>query len=359
MMNASWLTSQTKRLFVLFWLVGPVLLCAQQGSVLCSQLLTQAEDKYESGDLLPIPNMLSSCLANERFSREENVRAYKLVTLVHIFTDSVTLSENAMVRLLKEDPEHQFNEVTDPKEIFYLHRKFRTKPIYRISLDLIGNMNFVNNLETYGVENNLVNSERAQAGIFGGVGLGVERQLNRLFELTMAGRFSARSYSIVNELYAYSSYDLTETQYWVELPVTLRFFLAPGDNEWKPYVYVGWMEGYLLSSTLTGTRQGGAVVNLGNQNLASAGLRRRFNHSALGGIGLKIRRPSRKSFFVVNASYTYGINNLANEQNRYGAAQDIPFRLGYVDNNFSLSSVQLSVGYVMSVYNPKKLKRFR
>ncbi|MCY4419004.1 MAG: outer membrane beta-barrel protein [Cytophagales bacterium] len=322
----------------------------------CSQLLAQAEDQYDTGNLFPIPSLLSPCFETQAFSKEESVAAKKLITLVHIFTDSIAASQKAMEELLREDPEHQLQYFVDPEEIFYLYRKFRTRPIYRIGFRAIGNTNFVNTRSVYGVENNLNSRETARPGVLGGGGIEIEKEIGLYFEIMGGAQFSVRSYRLTNNLYDYSSYSLSESQYWVEVPLVFRWLLLYG-QEWVPYVYLGGLEGYLVSSTLSGIREGGAVVNLGNTNLVTEGLRRKWNHSLMTGVGIKRRSPSRKTFWVMELSYIQGLINLADVQNRYTVSQDIPFRLGYVDNDFSISSIQISLSYIVSIYSPRLLER--
>ena len=124
----------------------------------CSQKLVQAERDYEAGRLAGIPNSLSACLNDkDGLTKEEWIRAYRLFTLVHIFTDNEPAAEEALVNLLGADPEHELLESTDPAELFYLYEQFQVKPIFRIGLRLGLNSSFPSVLESFSTSNQLEN----------------------------------------------------------------------------------------------------------------------------------------------------------------------------------------------------------
>ena len=52
----------------------------------CAVALSEAEDKYDQGRLYEIPEILESCL-EYGFSKEEKIRAYRLLTLSYLFLD--------------------------------------------------------------------------------------------------------------------------------------------------------------------------------------------------------------------------------------------------------------------------------
>ena len=322
----------------------------------CTELLSAAEDRYEEGNLLGIESSLSSCLT-EGFTSEERVNAQHLITRSYIFLDSLSVSEQAMEQFIRWDPEYIYVSNED-REFIYLHRKFRLKPIFRLRFHLGANYTLFNRALSYGVENVLSVEETVQNGVLGYVSLAIERELWAGFEISGGIQGSIRRFELNNALFDYSEYTLMETHVNIELPLLLRFYFTR-KNRFQPYLYAGWVPSWLLSSSLGGVRQGGTAVNLGNVNLSNEGLRPALHHHAIGGIGFRYRLPSRRDFITVDLSYQRGLMNLSRQANRYNASQDLLFRLGYVDDNFSLDGLQIGVGYVFSFYNPKKLKKFR
>ena len=352
---------RTRFFFLCLWVfVLPFALLGQT----CSQLLSQMEDQYEAGSLLSIPEKMARCFhraGGGGFTKEERIRAQRLTILSHIFTDDMERSEDSMEDLLHMDPEHVFSDATDPKEVFYLYDKFRTTPIYRFRFYLMGNYSVVNSLHSYGVENTESNSEKMTGNVLGGLGASVEKEFFNFMELVAGVRGASRSFSLRNDLYQYSYYELTETQLLVDVPLEVRFFLAPNNRRatFQPYLQTGWIPSFLLSSSLSGVRQGGGVVNLGTLSFLSEGKRHLFTHSFSFGAGFKYRLKNRRNFLIFDVSYARGNTNLVRQKNRYLGNQDLYFRLGYVDNNFSLNALQMSVGVVFSVYDPKKLRKYR
>ena len=327
----------------------------------CSQVLQQAQLRYSDGSILGILSQLSSCLetpARTGFTKEEEIRAQKLITLSQIFSDNVPAAEEEMRTLLDIDPEHQLDPVLDPKEIFYLYNKFRTKPIYRIRLTVGYNRTEINNIRSFGVENLLQDAEEQEGGTTFIGKIEIEKAILNRIELAVGLQGTTRSFELRNGLYDYSEYELSESQLWAEVPLTCRFLFNIRKRA-QPYIFGGWQPGILLSSQISGLRQGGTVINISDQDLIATEQRNRLNYQAFGGLGIRFRSRNRKSFFFTEILYQRYLTNIVNADQRYLASQDLSFRLGYVDNDFNLHGLQFNTGLIFSVYKPKKLRKYR
>ena len=325
----------------------------------CSQILQQVEEKYKVGHILLIPEELDNCIQTNGFSKEEEIRAKKLNTLVHIFADSVQAAEASMVEFLRTTPEYQIDPTVDPKEFVYLYGKFRTKPIFRLRFSVAPNYTLVNNRVSFGVENLLKGLEEPQPSVSFGLAAEIEREIFNHMEVSTGLQLSLRSFGLQNPIFDYVTYDLSESQTSIEIPLKVRFLFLTRKRS-QPYLSLGWGPSFLLSATLTGDRQGGQTLNLSSQELRSNGLRNFFNHYALISIGARVRSLNRKSFWFVELAYQQILNNMSNPANRYTESlQMLPFRFGYVDNDFSLGMIQLRIGYIYSKYSPKKLRKYR
>ena len=124
-----------------------------------SQRLSAAERDYEEGRLANIPERLQGgfLLKSKEggYSKEETVRALKLITKVYIFLDDEPNAEDYLVRLLKADKEHKLDPRVDPAELYFLYNQFRTKPIFRISLKTGVNKSFPQVMQTFSPSNTL------------------------------------------------------------------------------------------------------------------------------------------------------------------------------------------------------------
>ena len=327
----------------------------------CSQILQYAQVRYSDGSVMDIVEQLSSCIkttGSVGFTKEEEIRAQKLITLSQIFSDNVPEAEESMRTLLDIDPEHQLDPLLDPKEIFYLYNKFRTKPIYRIRVTVGYNRTEINSIESFGVENLLKDTEDREGGSTFIGKIEIEKAILDRIEIAVGLQGTTRSFNLRNPVYNYSEYELTENQLWAEAPLTCRFLFSIHKKA-QPYIFGGWQPGFLLSSQISGSRQGGTVVNISDQDLIATEQRNRFNHQAFGGLGIRFRSRNRRGFFFTEVLYQRYLANIVNADQRYLASQDLPFRLGYVDDDFNLQGLQFNTGLIFSVYKPKKLKKYR
>ena len=328
----------------------------------CTQVLQQAQATYESGVIVQIPEQLAPCIEEKGFTKEEEIRAKKLNTLVHIFSDSVSASESAMITFLRADPEHQLDPVSDPREFFYLYSKFRTKPIYRIRISVGGNYTLINTSTAFGVENLTSNLEDPQTGIHFTAKAEIEKEFFDRIEISTGIQGSFRNFGLNNNVLPlgdYAKYQLSESQLSLDIPLSLRFLFLVRKRV-QPYVGVGWAPSFLLTSTLKGDREAGQTINLTGENLLSKGLRKFVNYYAFTNVGFRYRFAHRKSFLFAEVSYQQILNNMSNPENRYSdEIQELPFRFAYVDNDFSLSMFQVNVGLILSVYRPKKLNKYK
>ena len=320
----------------------------------CTQELNSAEDLFEEGNLLPIPGKLNRCVSRDAFSAEEKIRAHRLLTLVYIYTDNEALAEQSLINLLKSDPEHPLDQ-NDPAELKYLYDKFKSTPIFRVGLKLGANQTAVNSFETFGTFNTGDSARSLDGKTYSAkVGIGLEAtfeyQLPYGLEGILGVGYATQSYTVNNQPYADNFVvELTESQSLIKVPIMLRYKFQL--NNIHPYVYIGGTFDYLLSSSISGSRQGGQLATITSIDMLGEEIREQINQSIIGGIGVKIR--SKTNFIVVEARYSQGLNNVVQSLNRY-ANQELVFRGGHVDDNFAVNNLSLSFGYIKSIYNPKK-----
>lgn len=366
-----------KRTFIFllgFFLVGQ--LAAQSSN--CTQNLNQAEDRYTAGLLQGIPGLLDACLRRGEFSKEETIRAHKLLTLVYIFNDDEQRAEESMINLLKADPEHAYDPVLDPAEFIFLYNKFRTKPIFRVGLRAVGNLSEANVVTAFNT-NSLANTETKtyQQEIGFGAELSVEREFLQYFEGVVSIGYHRRAFSYAQSEFGFEQApspadnaaegvsQVIENQNWLDGTAMIRAFYPLG--KFYPYVFGGLSSNYLLSTSEQATR--GAVTTDGI-DLVATGNREQVNLSALGGVGLKYKVGV--DFINLEVRYVSGMTSVVVPGQRYPVVpaygdaenvgttniqqQDRLFSAGIVDDDFGINSIMFSLGYVKSFYNPKKIK---
>lgn len=337
-----------------------LLFCAVGFSIMAqgqaTRALNLAEDDFENGRLDDIPSSLEPYFKSQKtggFSKEEKIRAHRLITLVHMYSDNEPAAEDAFVELLKADPEHP-PAASDPKEFHFLHEKFNTDPIFRIGFKVGVIRTEASPFTGFGSANDNAGSSKTYTPKIGfGLEANFEYQLPYNLELVSGVGFSSENFEVVDNIISTSTitYTLTETQTWIKLPAMVRYNMKLSKGL-TPYVYGGYSLGYLLGSTVSGDRSEGQALTISGVDLLSDDLRNELNHSLMGGIGIKF--ASKTNFFVFESRYTRGITNIVNSGNRF-ANQNLLFGAGYVDDNFSENSISFSFGYIMSFYKPKKL----
>lgn len=344
--------------------------------------LSQAEDDFERGNLAGIPERLRAGIENNGFSKEEEIRVHRLLTMVHLFSDNEPAAEEELMKLLKADPEHPINELTDPEEFKYLYRKFRTKPIFRIAGTFGVNQTRVNAMDLFAttdLTNNpsgaIESGELPAAKIGIQLGVTIEREFGfKGLEASFGVMYTQKNHTIEDDIIdgintsnestendnstpvAFSKLTFTDAATYLDIPLSFRYNI---DLQKKaiPYVFAGIEANLLLSaSRKDGSRTGAQSISAGLQDLKVSEERNSTNYALIGGIGLKYRVKTH--FLKFELKYSNGMTNVINPENRY-VNQTTVFRLAHVDNNQSLNVVSFNLGYIRSIYNPKKLKKYR
>ena len=270
----------------------------------CAIALSEAEDKYDQGKLYEIPEMLQSCL-NDGFTKEEKVRAYRLLTLTYLFLDYYTEADSSYLKLLKLSPEYVTNDEIDPMEIINHHEKFTTKPFYYITMGKLGfNLSHANVLIDYSMSESNNGSDKYSSVVGFHAGFGAEMVLYQ--NLHLAGEFmiSRKTLHLTDTHWGFQSdnsnffttnMDFAHTE--IEIPVLLKY------NFWNkrinPFVVGGIAPSYLFESNVQNIQRAylGSDENSGEEfpvqsitEINNGVFKNRFNYSLLfgGGINYKV-----------------------------------------------------------------------
>ncbi len=323
-----------------------------------AQTLRLARATYEQGRLHEIPSILESFLP--KFTKQEKVEAYKLLTLSYIYLEEPEKADDAMLKLLETDHYFEINLKDDPAEFIALYRTFRTKPIYRIGAKLGANATQPN-VKSYLPSND--GTSKYSFGIAFQSGLVGEFPIAKNLVLNVELNLQLKSFNYENKV---SKTDLSngeildytttgkEKQTWLSIPISVSYsFLKK--NKLNPYIGLGVSADYLTKATNTFSRSKTDRSSYDEQSENITFQRQQFNISALVSGGVKIKVPN--GFAVAEVRYAYGLTTITNSENLYDLyTKSIPTD-GYVDALFSLNSVSFTVGYVYNVFNPKKRTR--
>jgi hypothetical protein len=342
-------------LLLMFISCGACLYTKAQSS--CTQTLRTARSTYDQGRLHDLPSLLEGCIKNG-FTDDEKVEAYKLLTLAYIYLEEPAKADEAMLNLLKTDHYFEINTATDPAEFIALYKTFRTKPIYRLGINL--GVNLTQPSVTQAIKTNSGTSKYKYRIAFQ-AGIASEIPLTNHLTLNPSLLFQQKSFSATNEVPRGTDSNgkpLTNTttgnenQTWVSLPIGVQYLLKSG--RYNPYVLVGVSTDYLLGATfaLQTVQDDAGIVQ--ERKLDINPQREKINVSAFLGAGAKMRIFG--GYVTADVRYLYGITKVNSEKTAY-ENESIAFDYNWGDSIFKLNSVTVSVGYIQNIFKPKKLSR--
>lgn len=129
-----------------------------------------------------------------------------------------------------------------------------------------------------------------------------------------------------------------------------------------PYIFVGGSFDLTLSAKYVDARRtGGTAYTLpaGSDDLKSEDQVSSSNISIMGGIGTRFRVGRAKvDFFSIELRYDNSLLNYINPDNRW-ANEDLNYGVGHVEDDLTINTVSISVGYTRSLYIPRKRKQYR
>ncbi len=365
-------------LFSFFAIFGATWVYAQ---LTATQQLNKAEDDYEAGILIGIPDQINGRM--EEFSKAEKVRAKKLLTLVYIFSDEEKKAEEALVDLLREEPEYQLDPKVDPAELFFLYSQFRTAPIFKVSFRAGANMSnptilgeygtydldegalFVNGKTKSGLDSKEYNGlfESGSMSPTGGIQAGwwtevmAEKHVGKGVEL--GGGLQVRNSKYFAEQFSTSSQKVewTNKQLMFRVPIQVKYTYnyMNRNKSILPYALLGLSYDYLMSATVDASSDIGIGATVTGMDIKGIDDRQVNVHNMSYYVGLGAKYRVKTHFLNVELRYDMSPFNYINGDNRNNN-QTSTFELGYVEPDLRMNVLSLSLGFTYSVHNPVKLK---
>ena len=344
----------TRRLF--FFILSFIFMRVVLSQSSCTQNLNEAENAYKEGRLKDIETLINPCLLQHRFLKAESIRAYKLLTLLHLYNDEYDKAETSFLNLIHTQHEYPIDYENDPTVFIDFYKKYRTKPIFRISFNVGLTNTRPDIIETFGTYDTSEPDRNSLYSSSLGPQFGVGIEYNLFWNVDVVGEVNLanRILKIEEQSDFIGGYTLntTEEQRWLEFPLYLR--VGRSIKNYIPYAYFGASFNYLTRSVVAdGSRD---QVKKTDIDLIQNDLRDRINGSFVAGIGVKLK--TQNNFVKLDLRYSQGRSNVVDQSGRYNN-RELVFELGHVDNNFRQNFFSLTVGYVLSVYKPVKKKQYR
>jgi len=335
----------------------------------CTERLEKAQELYEQGRIEEVEDMLAPCVKTiydekpdisprgRRLTTLEKEEAYRLLINSQLYLNAEKRSEAWMIRLLQNNPEYRLQS-DDIQEFINLYKTMKTTPFLILGGRVGANLSLVESTRTYSLDRpNAENIGTYTAGYGYNIGGIATLPINKFIDLTLEVGLQSNSYQYQNTFFDYSNLSFRETITSLETPLYIKIYLGNKYNFGriiKPFILGGGNFNLLLQSKAKVERQDQVSSTIQRQvtgpNVITTPLRQANIFSVLFGAGVEYKN-SRGSWFM-DFRYVINFNNMVNTQNRYNNPE-LLFRYGYVDNDFLLNNVRVSVGYLYPFYNPK------
>jgi opacity protein-like surface antigen len=334
----------------------------------CELTLTRATEEFNAGHLYGIPGMLADCL-NKNQNDAWRQRAYLLLAETYLLLEDPIGAENSYLQVLKANPEYETDPQRDPIDLVYLSRKFTATPIFAFYGVLGPNTSLVRviNDVTADGESQTKQSYRLRLGWH--IGGGVEYNHNANVSLSAGFNYIFTGFQhITNHLFGQNKdiVEFLDRQTWVSIPLSIKY--SDDIGKFRPYVYGGYELNLLLrdrgvlsvqNRDSRPSESNPEEVSSSENETPSLNLsshRQRLNASLHVGGGIKYKY--KLNYLFVDLRYSLGMKNVTNIENRFSNyAEGLPYP--YVDDDFRLDNVSISVGYIHPLYKPRKLKKAR
>jgi hypothetical protein len=348
--------------------IGLNMALAQQGG---AQTLRLAQSIYEQGRLHELPSLPGLQDAEiVKYSKSDQVSAYKLLTLAHIYLEEPEKADETMLKLLRADHFFEPNEQVDPAEFLGLYKTFRTKQVFNIGLKFGINNTTPMLSDLYYVVDGSQGKGKYSTPLSLQFGIVFEKALfsgsknKTLNRLTFAPEvlYTSRAFGYTNSSFSsqLSAADFKGTikQSWLDINLLVQYKINKSKTL-QTYVMLGPGASYILKGTIgtpTRTWDGGSVKGAGSVNGADIDNTTSYKKivpSIVAAAGLKFKFGA--IYLLAEGRIQYGLTSPVNSATRTNV-QSV-FDYSYTLPDYKPLTVMGNIGFVFPYFNPIKLKR--
>jgi len=332
----------------------------------CSETLTLAGDRLDKGKFYEIPDLLEDCLNNGGFTKDEEIRAYHLLTLSQLYLEYREKAGEYYLKLLKLSPEYQPNPDADPKELVNFSRLYTTKPLIHLIAHAGATLTWPHIL----VANSMTNAGKGKKKYTSKIGIefatGAEFLISGNWYLVTELEVVSRSLKVSESHFENSFYQSTVdiVQWEFVLPIMLRYTFWSGKI--NPFANVGISPRFVINASAK--NQHGNFVDFNGElqpikasptiNLSS--VRTTLNYSIVGGIGINYKLGI--SYLTMEMRYTMDMFNTVDvlESSRLDleGSRNVKFYSPvYAEDDYRLTNLSVMVGYNFPLYKPRKINK--
>jgi hypothetical protein len=338
-----------------------------------TQTLRLAQSVYEQGRLHELPSLPGMSDNDIKgYTKPEQVTAYRLLTLAHIYLEEPEEADKTMLKLLDADHFYQPNDKVEPAEFMGLYKTFRTTPVFNIGLKF-GVNSTIPLLQSIYYTSNTPGGGKYTPKIGFQFGLSFEKEFFQrkkgwLKKVVFAPEifYTQRTFSYANSQpytndvtpnTSDGSQSVIVKQNWIDINPILQFKLRHSIN-FVPYVGFGPGVSYMLSgaNTMVSNWKNINGVPNGSVNGPDIDYTKSYHKlvpSVIALAGVKYRFNS--IYLVAEFRAQYGLANPVNNSSRsnYSGVFDYSYQLP----NYKPANFTVNLGFVYPYFKPMKLKR--
>lgn len=330
----------------------------------CSETLILAANRLDKGRFYEVPDLLEDCLNNGGFTTEEQIRAYRLLTLSQLYLDYPEKAGDYYLKLLKLSPEYQPVLGVDPKELINFAKLYTTKPKIHLIVQAGIALTKPHILFSNSMTNTTTSKKKYSSNVGFNFGAGAELLISGNWYLVTEPDAVLRTIKISESHFENSFYQSTLNidQWEITLPVMLRYTFWLGRI--NPFVNAGIAPRFILKATAK--NQHGNFIDFNGEaqpikespgiNLTYA--RKIFNYSIIGGAGINYKTGI--SYVTLEIRYALDMFN-AIDVKKSGSLDDegsrnIKFYSPvFAEDDYKLANLSIMVGYNFPIYKPRKI----
>ncbi len=332
----------------------------------CSETLNLAGNRLNIGKFYEIPDLLEECLNNGGFTKEEQIRAYRLLTLSQLYLNYWEKAEEYYLKLLKLSPEYQPILDVDPKELVNFSQLYTTKPLVHVKAHAGITFTDPHILMANSMTNTSTSEKKYKSNVGFNFGAGADFLISGnwylVAELDAVYRSVRVSESHFENSFYQSSIDIGQWDF--ALPVMLKYNFWLG--KLNPYINAGVAPRFVMKAAAK--NQHGTFIDFNGEtqpikespNIDLTPVRSKFNYSLLGGVGLNYKLGI--TFIFLEFRYTMDMLNAVDIMTSTNldveGSREIKFYSPvYADDDYRLSNFSVLLGYNFPFYKPRKIKK--
>lgn len=333
---------------------------------ICSETLTIAGNRLDKGKFYEIPDLLEECLNNGGFTKDEEIRAYRLLTLSQLYLDYRERAGVYYLKLLKLSPEYKPTPEVDPKELVNFSRLFTTKPLIHLTAHFGATFARPYVLMTNSMTSVGTGKKKYTSNVGFEFATGAEFLITGNWYIVTELAFLSRSLRVSEAHFENNFYESTidVSQWEMALPVMLKYTFR--FSKISPFASMGVSPRIVMGAKAK--NQHGVFLDSNDEtqpikespdiNLSST--RTKLNYSIVGGIGINYKIGI--SYLTMEMRYTMDMFNTVDvvESTRLDleGSRNIKFYSPvHAEDDYRLTNLSVLVGYNFPLYKPRKIKK--